>query len=107
MLTGVLFLHRITDNRTPGVSTADVSPGVFQMLCGAGGLTNVVLVTTMGDKVEEAVLIKRVADLQDNFWKTMITHGSRVDHSYRYSSKSARGILSKFEALGPPKKEEF
>ncbi|KZP31959.1 hypothetical protein FIBSPDRAFT_775369 [Athelia psychrophila] len=97
LLTGILFMHRITDNRVPSGETAHMRPELLNALCSGSDLRNVVLVTTMCDEVEEAIVTKRVAGLQSNFWEPMITHGSRVDSSYRHTSESAWDILNQFE----------
>ncbi|KZP32005.1 hypothetical protein FIBSPDRAFT_1037121 [Athelia psychrophila] len=97
LLTGILFIHRITDNRAPSGETAHMRTPLLNALCGGSDLRNVVLVTTMCDEVGKATVTKRVADLQENFWKPMIAHGSRIDSSYRRTLASAWGILNQFE----------
>ncbi|KZP02876.1 hypothetical protein FIBSPDRAFT_808285 [Athelia psychrophila] len=104
LLTGILFMHRITDNRALG---GEMRTTLLQALCGRSDLLNVVLVTTMCDEVvEEATITKRVADLQKNFWGPMISNGSRVDSSYRHTqAASAWDILTQFE-LHPPQNNQ-
>jgi hypothetical protein len=51
LLSGVLFLHRISDNRFGGVATRNFN--MFRQLCGTETLKNVVIGTTMWSKVTE------------------------------------------------------
>ncbi|KAF8438394.1 P-loop containing nucleoside triphosphate hydrolase protein [Boletus edulis BED1] len=77
MLSGLLYLHRISDNRVAGASRRDLA--VFKGLCGKVNMKNVVLVTTMWDEVEDlSVGSKREENLSSVFWKDMIRHGSRT-----------------------------
>ncbi|KZP05685.1 hypothetical protein FIBSPDRAFT_344174 [Athelia psychrophila] len=106
LLTGILFMHRITDNRVPGAETAHMRTQLLNALCGGSDLRNVVLVTTMCDEVEKAIITTRVADLQENFWQDMITDGSRVDSSYCHTPESAWDILNQFRELRPPQNNQ-
>ncbi|KZP06255.1 hypothetical protein FIBSPDRAFT_876710 [Athelia psychrophila] len=107
LLTGILFMHRITDNRAPRAGAADMG-GTIQVNapCGRIGLRNVVLVPTMCDVVEEATITERVADLRKNFWSDKISGGSRIDSSYRHTQGSAWEVLNEFEALRPPQNDQ-
>jgi hypothetical protein len=99
VLTGLLFLHRISDNRMTG--TARRNTHVFEMLCGAGGLRNVILVTTMWDSVDEQAGLLREKELRSNFWQSMSRSGSRMarfDNTYQ----SAWSILDYFSGFRRP-----
>jgi hypothetical protein len=48
---GIIYLHKITDNRLAGFGLKNLE--MFQALCGRSCLRNVVLATTMWDKVME------------------------------------------------------
>ncbi|KAH8796884.1 P-loop containing nucleoside triphosphate hydrolase protein [Flagelloscypha sp. PMI_526] len=50
-LAGVIYLHRISDNRVGGLATRNFN--MFRELCGDTTLKNVVIVTTMWDDVTE------------------------------------------------------
>ncbi|KZP31939.1 hypothetical protein FIBSPDRAFT_812955 [Athelia psychrophila] len=107
LLTGILFMHRVTDNRAPGGETAQMRTKLLNALCSGSDLRNVVLVMTMCDEVQEATVTERVADLQKNLWAPLIAHGSRVDSSYRHTPESsAWAILNKFEELRPPQNNQ-
>ncbi|KDR82096.1 hypothetical protein GALMADRAFT_115026, partial [Galerina marginata CBS 339.88] len=69
-LAGIVYLHRITDNRMSGAYYQNLR--MFDELCGEKAAANVVLVTTMWDKVEADVGEMREEDLTKNYWKKMI-----------------------------------
>jgi hypothetical protein len=52
-LSGIIYLHRISDVRMSGSSTKNLR--LFRKLCGSDNMTSVTLVTTMWDKVEEGM----------------------------------------------------
>ncbi|KZP32452.1 hypothetical protein FIBSPDRAFT_519026, partial [Athelia psychrophila] len=107
LLTGILFMHCITDNRVPGGDTAQMRTQLLQALCGRSDLRNVVLVTTMNDTpMKGTVKDDRLVDLRKNFWMPMISNGSRVDSSYRHTPESAWDILNQFEELRPPQNNQ-
>ncbi|KAI6107629.1 hypothetical protein EDD16DRAFT_1458906, partial [Pisolithus croceorrhizus] len=91
LLSGILYFHRISDNRMAGTLLKNL--GVFQKLCGDKALSHVVLVTTMWDEVEESVGNMRLEELEGNYWKMMIAQGSTT---YRYvnTPESSRQLLS-------------
>jgi hypothetical protein len=93
MLTGLLFLQRISDNRMTGTSQKNTR--LFEMVCGTGALQNVILVTTMWNAVDETTGSAREKDLQTHFWDSMITSGSRVAR-FDYTYQSAWSILNQF-----------
>lgn len=65
---------------------------LFEKLCGKNALQNVVLATTMWDKVDGQVGILREKELKNGYWKTMIKQGSRTVR-YRNTRESAWDIL--------------
>ncbi|KAI6107633.1 hypothetical protein EDD16DRAFT_1488576 [Pisolithus croceorrhizus] len=91
LLSGILYFHRISDNRMAGTPLKNLR--VFQKLCGREAMSHVVLVTTMWDEVEESVGNERLEELEGNYWKGMIARGSTT---YRYGNtlESSRHLLS-------------
>ena len=76
-LSGVLYLHRITDVRMAGTPLRNLA--VFKDLCGDENLKNIVLVTTMWDELQdESIGSKREEALLSTFWKDMVHLGSRT-----------------------------
>ena len=69
---------------------------MFQNLCGAEALKNVVLVTTMWDEVGEEEGGNRENELTTNYWKTMIELGCHTSRFYN-NTESALDIVSQFQ----------
>ena len=65
---------------------------VFKKLCGNSAMTQVFLVTTMWDEVEEEVGLERLQELQATYWKGMVSHGS-TPFPYRNTQDSAQTLL--------------
>ncbi|EJD50946.1 hypothetical protein AURDEDRAFT_83988 [Auricularia subglabra TFB-10046 SS5] len=91
LLSGIIYMQRITDNRVGGVSAKNMR--MFRTLCGEDALRNVVLCTSMWDKVlwspaEEQTATAREAELKADFWAPMLAHGSVVSrfHNTRESA---------------------
>ncbi|KAL0948456.1 hypothetical protein HGRIS_011029 [Hohenbuehelia grisea] len=102
-LSGLLFFHRISDNRFAGTPLRNLE--MFKKLCGSSALRNVVLLTTMWDEVFGNTGEERLDDLQKNYWKGMIASGSRVarfdnrpDRNYR----CAWDIIAAFSTVVQP-----
>lgn len=76
-LTGILYLHRITDNRMGGSPLKNLR--MFGELCGDVAMRRVTLVTTMWDKMRDLELgQQREKELRDTFWKGMLNKGSTI-----------------------------
>ena len=75
-LAGIIYLHRITDNRMGGSPHRNLR--MFGELCGDQAVKKVVLVTTMWDKdkTDPQKHNQRERELFDNYWKTMINYGA-------------------------------
>jgi exonuclease VII small subunit len=83
-LAGIIYLHRITDNRMGGTPHRNLH--MFEELCGDQAVKNVVLVTTMWDrgKTDPKIFNQREKELFNYYWKTMINYGAstaRFDNS--------------------------
>ena len=76
LLSGIIYLHRIIDPRIEGPSLKNLR--MMKKLCGAKSLKNVVLATTMWERVTEREGLSREAELKQSFWKDMIDGGSAV-----------------------------
>ncbi|QYT06119.1 hypothetical protein H0G86_012985 [Trichoderma simmonsii] len=77
-LTGIVYLHRITDNRMGGTALKNLS--IFKKLCGDEGLSCVVLATTMWGFVSREEGERRERDLstKPEYWAGMVNRGSKV-----------------------------
>ncbi|KAG0649196.1 GTP-binding A [Hyphodiscus hymeniophilus] len=91
LLSGIIYLHRIIDPRMDGPSLKNLR--MMQKLCGANSLKNVILATTMWEKVTEEEGSMREAELKQTFWKDMIRGGSTVRRIQRQSGDDARALV--------------
>jgi hypothetical protein len=76
LLSGILYLHRITDNRMAGTPLKNLR--MFQKLCGKDALGKVYLTTTMWDEVDQSVGERRLEELKTDYWKVMVTQGAQI-----------------------------
>ncbi|KAM0302797.1 hypothetical protein ACHAO8_011571 [Botrytis cinerea] len=100
-LTGIVYLHRISDNRMPGSAVRNLE--VFEALCGPDCFRNVALATTFwgsGPPPPQYLAFETQLQNTENFWKPMIKHGSRV---FRQNNglQSAMAIVDHFLTLKP------
>ena len=97
-LTGLLYLHRISDVRLAGTPLRSLA--VFKDLCGDDNLKNIILVTTMWDEVDsQSVGCKREEELLSSFWKDMILLGSRTCR-FLGTHESAWEIINRLDLEG-------
>jgi len=90
-LAGIIYLHRITDNRMAGTPHRNLR--MFGELCGDNAVKKVVLVTTMWDKVQPDTGARRETELFEKYWKTMINYGASTDR-FSNSADSAWKIVN-------------
>lgn len=78
LLNGLIYLHRITDHRMQGSATKNLR--MFKKLCGEQCFRNVMLATTMWQKVDPAIGEAREQELLSTpeFWGYMAKKGSTV-----------------------------
>ncbi|KAF9450903.1 hypothetical protein P691DRAFT_423575 [Macrolepiota fuliginosa MF-IS2] len=103
-LTGILYMHRITDSRM-GVTSLK-SLRFLGEICGDAAMTQVTLVTTMWDRLQGTeVGESREGELRKYFWKTMLDKGSQMGR-FSNTNESGKAIVdgvilrtSKREAL--------
>ena len=69
-------MHRISDNRIAGSPLKNLR--MFGKLCGDEALPNVILATTMWDRVIPSTAVQREEELKRDFWNRMIALGSPV-----------------------------
>ncbi|KAG6382120.1 hypothetical protein JVT61DRAFT_763 [Boletus reticuloceps] len=90
LLSGILYLHRISDNRMAGTPLQNLR--VFEKLCGKDALNKVYLTTTMWDEIEQSTGEKRLEELETEYWKSMIIQGAQVVRSQN-NEDSAKKII--------------
>jgi len=94
-LAGLLYLHRISDDRMAGSSLKYFR--LFEKLCGGDDFGNIILATTMWDEVDERVGTAHERELMRDFWRPMIEYGASIKR-FLYTRESAFEILSPFFA---------
>jgi len=82
-LSGIIYLHRITDVRFSGSTAKNLS--VFKKLCGNDFYPNVILATTMWENLGDPGLASAIGDRRekellenDGWWGLMIRRGSKT-----------------------------
>ncbi|KAF5023776.1 hypothetical protein F66182_4169 [Fusarium sp. NRRL 66182] len=78
-LSGILYLHRITDRRIGGSARRNLM--MFRKLCGKDSLKNVILVTTMWEDEQPATGAKREQELisTNGFWGALVEEGAQIN----------------------------
>ncbi|PPQ67558.1 hypothetical protein CVT24_002838 [Panaeolus cyanescens] len=82
MLAGILYFHRITDNRVSGTANRNIR--MFGKLCGSKAAEKVVIVTTMWDAVakqdenKQKNAQERLKELQSKYWKGLMDNHART-----------------------------
>jgi len=99
-LTGILFLHRISETRMRGTPLKNLE--MFKALCGANALQNVILTTTMWNEVTDEIGCSRENELQTDFWKPLLTQGSRMTRFDLTTYQSAWRIIDMFHIDSRP-----
>lgn len=91
-LAGLIYMHRISDTRVGEALKQNIK--TFSMLCGQDSLRNVVIATTMWDKVTPEEGQRREQELlsNENLFKLLVDEGAVM---YRHDSaqKSALAIV--------------
>ncbi|KAF9450891.1 hypothetical protein P691DRAFT_664328 [Macrolepiota fuliginosa MF-IS2] len=90
-LTGLLYLHRINDNRMGGSPRKNLR--IFGELCGTKSLDRVILVSTMWHMTPREAAERRYQELEANFWKPLIDKGSRCERLEKLDGKEAWRIV--------------
>ncbi|QRV78132.1 50S ribosome-binding GTPase [Ceratobasidium sp. AG-Ba] len=93
-LTGIIYLHRITDIRVGGISRRTFN--VFRKLCGTDSLSNVLIVTNMWSDPPTQEQLDREAELRDHgdFFQPALAQGARLVRRTHKTEQSAHEILS-------------
>lgn len=92
-LSGLLYFHRITDNRKVGSPLRNL--GIFKELCGKDSLNNIVLTTTLWNDIDEEAGSLRETQLKEGYWQPMIARGSRM-RRFSGTRQSALQLLRPF-----------
>ncbi len=84
MISGIVYLHRITDNRVSGSYRRNLS--LFEKLCGSDALPNVAFVTTHWNQLQDMEEgMRNEEQLRNEHWKPFLQSGSqmlRFEHDF-------------------------
>lgn len=97
-LSGIIYLHPISDTRVTHHATKNLQ--MFQKLTGENNLKNVVLVTSMWDKVSNEEGLAREKELKTKFWKVLLAWEAKAIR-YAGTAESARSIAQTLMANQP------
>ena len=89
-LTGILYIHRISDNRFGGITGRNFN--LFRRICGESILKNTVLVTNMWKEDSQVVNKAREKELSSRFFKPALDQGAKMVPHHN-TTKSAHDIL--------------
>ncbi|PCH42101.1 hypothetical protein WOLCODRAFT_72453, partial [Wolfiporia cocos MD-104 SS10] len=97
-LSGVIYMHRITDNRVGGAAKRNFK--MFMELCGSQGLSNANIVFNMWNQVDERTRNSRKEELlgKDIFFKPAIDAGAEPlehDNTVQSAHSILRGLAQK------------
>ncbi|KAF8811262.1 hypothetical protein BYT27DRAFT_7208685 [Phlegmacium glaucopus] len=81
LLSGLLYLHQITDNRMAGTPLKNLR--LFEELCGKNALHNIILTTTWWNEVDEETGRLRENVLKSKNWRSMFDRGSTISRFLR------------------------
>lgn len=75
---GIIYLHRIADNRMSGSSKRNID--MFKALCGYSTYSNVAIATTFWNQQERRTFVQREAELKDDpaFFGGVLSEGARL-----------------------------
>ncbi|KAJ3502786.1 hypothetical protein NLJ89_g8729 [Agrocybe chaxingu] len=89
-LAGIVYLHRITDNRMSGSPHRNLR--MFGELCGDRATSKVALVTTMWDRVNQAIAEKRQQELERNYFRELLIRGA-IPMRFNNTERAAWNIV--------------
>ncbi|KAG9092436.1 hypothetical protein FRC06_011920 [Ceratobasidium sp. 370] len=92
-LTGIIYLHRITDGRMGGISRRTFK--IFRELCGQKTLGNVLIVTNMWSNPPADIEIKRESQLQTDgrYFQPAVKAGAQMARRLHKNAASAHDII--------------
>ena len=89
-LSGLLYFHRISDNRMAGAPLKNLK--MFEELCGKNDLQKIILTTTMWDEVDNKTGEDRERELKTDYWRTMLERSSTTDR-FKLTRESAFTVI--------------
>lgn len=101
LLHGVIYLHRISDNRISGTSKRNFQ--TYQELCGPEALSRSVIVTTMWSRIDNTIAVAYEEELRSNvqFFEPALSRGAELLR-YEDTKASAHAIIHRLVAKSSP-----
>jgi flagellar biosynthesis GTPase FlhF len=99
-LSGIIYLHRITDVRMGGSATKNIQ--LLREICGNQFLSRVTLVTTMWDSVNQNIGANRERELQKSYWKEILDYGAMYHRQDGTRDAALRIVDGYFNSSLPP-----
>ncbi|KAF9043923.1 hypothetical protein BJ165DRAFT_1478665 [Panaeolus papilionaceus] len=97
---GILYLHRITDNRVNENPRTHFN--TFQSLVGTRFHSRVALVTTMWDTLrDERIGARREQEIKSGEWQDMVQQGSIIERHHN-TPESVHAIIDKMISMSTP-----
>ena len=97
-LSGIIYIHRISDNRFGGVAGRNFN--MFRKLCGEPTLRNVVLVTNMWNEGSRDINEAREGELSNKFFRPALAKGAQMARHFN-TLQTAHGIIQKIMVNHP------
>ncbi|KAF9781349.1 P-loop containing nucleoside triphosphate hydrolase protein [Thelephora terrestris] len=97
-LAGIIYVHRISDERFTGVSVRNFK--MFRQLCGDSTLKNVVFVTNMWGKVEDALGAAREKELAEVYFRPALEKDAQLARHHN-TPQSAHEIIRRIMQNNP------
>ncbi|KAJ8106802.1 hypothetical protein ONZ43_g6936 [Nemania bipapillata] len=97
-LSGIIYLHPISDTRVTHHATKNLQ--MFQKLTGENNLKNVMLATSMWDKVSAEEGAARERELKNRFWQVLLAFEAKAVR-YDGTPESARAMARTLMANKP------
>ncbi|KAI1249992.1 hypothetical protein MGN70_008443 [Eutypa lata] len=98
-LSGIIYLHPISDNRFTHHMAKNLE--MFKKLTGQKNLKNVVLTTSMWDRVGEVEGGRREIQLRENYWNLLLAFGAKMAR-FDGTADGAREIAATLAANHEP-----
>ncbi|QRV94469.1 50S ribosome-binding GTPase [Ceratobasidium sp. AG-Ba] len=98
-ITGLVYFHRITDNRFSGASVRAFE--LFVKMCGLDNMRNVLIVTNMWSLTPDPEEETRERQLRSEFFRDAVENGARMARRAGPGPESARAIIRQLLRSSP------
>lgn len=98
-LTGIVYLHRIVDNRMGGATARTFN--LFRRMCGTDTLKNVVIATNMWSSPPTSSEVNRERQLKEEFFRPALDEGARMVRRANPGRDAAHDVIRMLLAQTP------